>query len=118
MTLGDKQRLFSRFFVQLLRYIHQHGHEVVIGEVFRPPEQAQRMADLGKGIVNSNHTRCLAVDLSLFLNGKYLTDCDDYEFAGKYWEKLGTGKGVETIWGGRWKSRDGVHFSIKHGGVG
>ncbi len=113
MTLGKKQELFSRLIVRLLQYIYKQGYEVRFAQFYRTPIEAKRL-----GFENSNHTRRLAADLLLFKNGKWLTKSKKYEFAGEYWEKLGPWHGVETVWGGRWKSRDGVHFSIRHGKVG
>lgn len=85
---------------------------LAIGEVQRTPECAALNAKKGTGIANSLHTQRLAVDLNLFVNGKYMTDTKDYLPLGEYWETLG------GTWGGRFKSRpDGNHFSLEHNGV-
>jgi hypothetical protein len=112
MTLGEKQRLFTRLIGKLIEYAYGIGYELTFGDAYRSPEQANLNAAAGKGIVNSLHCERLAIDLNLFRNGKYLTDSADYKLLGEYWESLGP----DCRWGGRFSKPDGNHFSIAHAG--
>ena len=112
MTLGEKQRLFTRLVGKLIEYAYASGYELTFGDAYRSPEQARANAQLGKGIVNSLHCERLAIDLNLFKDGVYLPDSAAYKPLGEYWETLGP----ECCWGGRFSKPDGNHFSIAHGG--
>ncbi|GAG12070.1 unnamed protein product [marine sediment metagenome] len=111
MTLGSKQELFAELFAQLIIYARTIGYKVRIGEVHRPREMAKIYAEQGIGIVNSNHTRCIAADIALMLKGVYQTKTPQYEKLGEYWESLHP----LCCWGGRFG--DGGHFSLEHNGV-
>ncbi|MEX0518298.1 M15 family metallopeptidase [Raoultella planticola] len=112
MTLSEKQQLFTRLIAQLILWADEKGYRLTFGEAYRTPEQAALNAKKGSGISNSLHTKRLAVDLNLFINGQYQTDSTAYLPLGEYWESLG------GSWGGRFKSRpDGNHFSLEHEGV-
>ena len=112
MTLSEKQQLFTRLIAQLILWADEKGYRLTFGEAYRTPEQAALNAKKGSGISNSLHTKRLAVDLNLFINGRYQTDSAAYLPLGEYWESLG------GSWGGRFKSRpDGNHFSLEHEGV-
>lgn len=113
MTLREKQSLFAVKVGQLLSHVGTMGYAVTLGEAYRSPEEAARLAKLGKGIAKSLHTQRLAIDLHFFRDGKYLTRSEDYRQAGEWWERQSF-DGVEFCWGGRFK--DGNHFSIAHGG--
>ena len=88
----------------LLKYCHEEGFVVTLGEAWRSPDEAARLARAGKGIVKSKHCCRLAIDICLFRHGLYLEESKDYEKAGIYWETLG------GTWGGRWS--DGNHFEL------
>ena len=79
-----------------------------LGEAYRTEEQAKIYAQIGSGIMNSQHRKRLAIDLNLFSpSGEYLTRTEDYEPFGIFWESLNP----LNKWGGRWESRpDGNHF--------
>jgi len=112
-SLGDKQRLFSRLLVRLLRYAHRCGYEVRFAEAYRTPEQAKLNAAKGSGIANSLHCDRLAIDLVVDLNGRWLQRTEDYAKLGAYWKNLHP----LCRWGGDFGSRpDGNHFSIGHAG--
>lgn len=112
MTLGEKQRLFTRLVGRLIHYAYSVGYELTFGDTYRSPEQARANAQAGKGIVDSLHCERLAIDLNLFIDGIYQTDSAAYKVLGEYWETLGP----ECCWGGRFSKPDGNHFSIAHGG--
>lgn len=108
LTLGQKQRLFTRMVAQLIAFAYEQGFELTFGEAYRTPEQAALNAKSGKGIAKSLHTDRLAIDLNLFINGEYQQTSEAYTPLGEFWESIG------GSWGGRFS--DGNHFSLSHGG--
>ena len=111
MSLVDKQNIFTQNVLKLVTYIITGNiYKVTFGEVWRPPEMAQIYAKEGKGIVDSQHTKRLAVDLNLFdLNDNYITDAGPYATAGKYWKSLNKA----NRWGGDFKHLvDLNHFEM------
>lgn len=113
MTLGQKQRVYSFLIAKLIMHIYESGYEVTLGEFWRSPEEAERLANADKGIKNSLHTVKLAGDINLFKNGKYLTKTVDHQPFGEWWERQSTSEYTCT-WGGRFG--DGNHYSISHQG--
>jgi hypothetical protein len=116
MTLGQKQRIFTRLVGRLIEWAYQNGYELTFSESYRTTEQAAIYAKQGKGIKNSLHTKRLAIDLNLFKDGTYLTKSEDYLPLGIVWEQM-SGDGYKCCWGGRFKRPDGNHFSIEHEGI-
>jgi hypothetical protein len=112
MTLLQAQQQFAIDLARLILWCEGRPYAVTFGEAYRTPEQAALYAKQGKGIINSNHTRRLAVDLNLFVNGVYATDSDAYAELGEFWESMN----VANVWGGNFKRRDGNHFSRRYGG--
>lgn len=108
MTLGQKQRKFTKMVALLILYAYERGYELTFAEAYRTPEQAALNAKAGKGISTSLHLDRLAVDFNLFRNGKYLTQTGDHRPLGEFWESIG------GTWGGRFN--DGNHYSLTHGG--
>ena len=106
MRLGDLQRVFGRLVPRLIDKAHELGYEVVLGDAHRSIEEARRL-----GFENSNHTRCLAIDLNLFRCGVYLTETEDHRELGEWWEK----QHPEARWGGRFN--DGNHYSFNWKGT-
>lgn|SRR3990167_596402 len=106
MTLPEKQRLFSKLIAQLILKAYDMGYEIACGEFYRTPEQAALNASKGVGITNSQHTKCLAADLNLFKDGKYLTKTEDHKKLGSLWETLHP----LCRWGGKYN--DGNHYEI------
>ncbi|EPS6889561.1 M15 family peptidase, partial [Providencia stuartii] len=86
MTLGEKQRKFTRMIADLIIFAYDNGYELTFSEAYRTPEQAALNAKSGSGIKNSLHTQRLAVDFNLFKDGKYLTQTTDHKLLGEYWE--------------------------------
>jgi len=110
MTLRQKQSLFASLIPGLINQAIKLGFEITLGEAYRSPEEAARLAKLGKGIKNSNHTIKLAIDLNLFKNGKYLSSTKSHKELGEWWESQST----LCAWGGRFG--DGNHYSLEHSG--
>lgn len=106
MTLGEKQRLFAWHEHQLIGRIYLAGYEVTLGHAFRSRAEAKRL-----GFENSNHTKKLAVDLNLFLDGVYLRTTAAHRQFGEWWEQ----QHEFCVWGGRFG--DGNHYAFEHRGV-
>lgn len=113
LTLRQKQSIFAKLLPRLIDKAYELGFEVTLGETYRSPEEAARLASIGKGIKTSLHTLKLAIDLNLFKNGKFLVDGESHRKIGEWWEKQSTNE-YECAWGGRFK--DGNHYSIAHNG--
>lgn len=111
MTLREKQSVFILKVAGLIQQAYAMGYELTFGEAYRSPEEAARLAKIGKGIEKSLHTQRLAIDLNLFKDGVYLSDSAAYKPLGDWWEAQSE-PGIECCWGGRFN--DGNHFSISH----
>lgn len=109
MTLGEKQRAFTKMIGLLIEKIYSSGYEATFGDAYRDPRLHGEMGTkAGYGAANSNHKVRLAVDLNLFKDGKYLPNTEDHQKFGEFWESMG------GTWGGRFK--DGNHYSMEHNG--
>lgn len=114
MTLLEKQFTFSSLLPLLITKAIQLGYSVTLGECYRSPEEAARLAKVGKGISKSLHTSRLAIDLNLFRDNVYLTDGEAHRALGTYWESLSAGKPYNCDWGGHFGDHN--HYSIGDGG--
>ena len=109
MTLGQKQRKFTRMIADLIVFAYSRGYELTFGDAFRDPRvHGDVGAKKSYSPASSNHKIRLAVDFNLFRGGQYLTGTEDYAELGEFWESLG------GAWGGRFN--DGNHFSLEHEG--
>lgn len=111
MTLGDKQRAFTRMIADLIIYAYESEWELTFGDAYRDPRLHGQMGEKKSySSANSNHKIRLAVDFNLFVKGVYITDGNHpaYKSLGEYWESLG------GSWGGRFN--DANHFSLEHQG--
>lgn len=116
MTLGEKQRKFSKMVAELILWIYSKGWAVTLGDAYRDPRlHGEVGVKKGYGHAKSCHKVRLAIDLNLF---KDLDGDGDLDFAdkteyhkeiGEYWESLG------GTWGGRFN--DGNHYSLEHEGM-
>lgn len=109
MTLREKQTKFAYMLGEFLLWCSAEGHQVTLGEAWRPETMAEFYARKNKGIVRSLHCKRLAVDLNYFIDGKYQRSTKAYRVLGEKWESMG------GTWGGRFN--DGNHFSLEHEGV-
>lgn len=145
MTLSEKQRLFTRNFMHFLVWAHAKGYEFTFGEAYRSDEQAEINAigpvgraqvatilknyhianlatkienNMGSGVRGTLHEIRLAVDMNLFIDGKYITDSEAWRPLGEYWKSLHP----LNRWGGDFKDKlgrskpDGNHISMEHEG--
>ncbi|RIY41933.1 M15 family metallopeptidase [Neopusillimonas maritima] len=109
MTLGQKQRKFTRMIADLICFAYSQGYELTLGDAYRDPRVHGHVGQKKSySSANSLHKERLAVDFNLFKNGQYLTSTEDHRPLGEYWESIG------GSWGGRFN--DGNHYSIEHGG--
>jgi len=109
VTLGQKQRHFTRMIGLLIEYAYQQGYELTFGDAYRDHRLHGTVGeDFGYGSANSLHKQRLAVDFNLFKDEVWLTRTEDHEFLGEYWESIG------GSWGGRFN--DGNHYSWSHEG--
>ena len=107
MTLGDKQRKFTRMIGLLIEYAYQEGYELTVGDAYRDPRVHGPVGEKKSySSANSNHKQRLAMDFNLFKDGKYLTSTEDHRKLGEYWESIG------GSWGGRF--HDGNHYSLDY----
>lgn len=113
MRLSVKQRQFAEDVGKLIAYIYKSGYEVTLGDAYRDHRVFGKPGTRkGYGQAYSNHKMRLAIDLNLFVKGKYITNGDHpaYKQIGEWWEKLRPG----NAWGGRFN--DANHFSREHNG--
>lgn len=109
MTLGQKQRQFTRLIGLLIEYAYQEGYEMTFGDAYRDPRVFGKVGEKRSySSASSNHKSRLAVDFNLFKDGAFLTTTEDHLPLGEYWESLG------GSWGGRFN--DGNHYSFEHQG--
>lgn len=112
MTLGQKQRKFTRLIAQLINFAYLNGYELTFGDAYRDPRLHGVIGEkVGYGHRNSNHKQRLAVDLNLFKAGVYLTTDEEHKPLGEFWEALDP----DCSWGGHFN--DGNHYSMKHNGM-
>lgn len=113
MTLGQKQRLFSRLIARLILWAYENGYEVTFGDAYRDPRVHGSMGVKGSySEASSSHKERLAVDLNLFKDGVFLTRSEDHAPLGAFWKSLHP----DCRWGGDFKSPDGNHYSMTHEG--
>ncbi|MEZ2746319.1 M15 family metallopeptidase [Halopseudomonas bauzanensis] len=109
MTLGQKQRKFTRMIADLILFAYNQGYELTFGDAYRDPQVHGAVGQKKSySSANSLHKERLAVDFNLFKGGQFLTRTEDHQPLGEYWESIG------GTWGGRFN--DGNHYSLEHGG--
>lgn len=119
ISLGERQELFARLLGVLLQWIHSHpAWRVRMAEGFVGYTDAKDGDYDGPHMRNGQHYNKLAQDIDLFI-------LDDqkvrYHVTGAHpaWDEIGAF--WETLhplcrWGGRFASRDYVHFSLFYQG--
>lgn len=109
MSLGNKQRQFTRMVGLLIEWAYENGYELTFGDAYRDPRVFGPVGERkGYGRSKSNHKERLAIDFNLFKDGKYLTTTEAHKPLGEYWESMG------GAWGGRFN--DGNHYSVENKG--
>lgn len=95
MTLRQRQSKFVNMVALLLHYADQIGYELTFGDAWAKSGHKK----------GSFHYERLAIDLNLFVKGKYQRSTKAHEPLGVFWELIG------GTWGGRFKNSDGNHYS-------
>lgn len=111
MTLGEKQREFTRCIGKLIEYAYSKGYELTFGDAYRDPRVHGNVGEKKSySSANSVHKERLAVDFNLFKDGKYLSASEDHRELGEYWETLHplARSGIHF--------NDGNHYSFEHQG--
>ena len=103
MTLGKKQRKFTRMLAEFIIYIYESGYEISFGDAYR-----DKRVFFPYSHPNSLHKKRLAADLNLFKDDKYLTTYKDWEPLIEKWIEMGGSNGGVN---------DSNHFSLKHGNM-
>lgn len=109
MTTREKQSVFLKNVAKLILWAFDNGFELTGGELLRTPEQQQIYIKQGKSKTsNSLHLDKLAIDLNLFIAGKYRSDREAYKHLAEYWKTLHPANVAGYDWG--W---DANHFEMK-----
>jgi len=103
MKLSRKQRNFLKASNDLISYGLSLGYEFTYGDCYRAKTCSH-------GHKLSTHREKLAIDLNLFVDGKYITSGGHPAWAilHNYWDQLGGSKRI---------IKDMNHFSFKHNGI-
>lgn len=112
MTLREQQHLFAQLVADLIKEAALRGFEVTLGEAWRSPQEARRLASTNRGISRSLHCDRLAIDLNLFKDGEFLTTTEAHRPLGLWWEQ----QHPLCRWGGRFSRPDGNHYSVAYQG--
>lgn len=105
-TLGQQQRKFSRMIAELIIWAAKQGYGLTFGDAYRDPRLHGKVGEKkAYGHPKSKHKQRLAVDLNLFIRGKYQRSTAAHVPIGVHWESMG------GTWGGRFPVRDGNHYS-------
>ena len=112
VKLSEVQREFTADIAELILWAYSQGYELTFGDAYRSPKAFGGMGEKGPyGRPMSAHKQRLAVDLNLFVDGKYREDSAAHRPLGEYWCSLHP----DNRWGGDWN--DGNHYSRKFGGI-
>ena len=96
---------FRERVVILLDALKGRGHEPVLFDGLRTPEEAQRNAQKGVGVLNSMHLYGIAADIICGKHGWSCEKADCHFFAALGLEAMKLG----LTWGGTWRRRDMPH---------
>jgi hypothetical protein len=108
-SLREKQSRFMLMVSYLVQFAYEQGYQLTLGDGYRDPRAFGAFGEnKAYGRSESIHKQRLAIDLNLFLGGKWLDSSAEHEPLGKFWESIG------GSWGGRFN--DGNHYSLEHGG--
>lgn len=97
MGLRTEQSEFMKDLGKLLEYAHKMGYELTGGDLWSKPEYRAHKS-------NSQHYKKLAIDLNLFVGGRYQSSSEYHQPLGEFWESLNP----KNRWGGRY--HDGNHY--------
>ena len=102
MTLRQKQSKFISMLGALIHYADQLGYELTGGDLWaKKGEGRPHKIGVLEGEKDSKHYQRLAIDLNLFIDGKYQKSSRAHRPLGLFWESMG------GTWGGL---KDGNHY--------
>ncbi len=101
MTLRQKQSKFMSMLGALIHYADQLGYELTGGDLWAIYGQGRKHKR------GSKHYKRLAIDLNLFIKGKYQRSTKAHLPLGLFWESIG------GVWGGRYKRKDGNEYAYE-----
>jgi len=100
-----------RLLPRLIDHAHALGFEIRGGDLFRAPSLHGNFGTRkGYGKARSCHKLKLAIDLNLFLKGKFIKKTAGHQELGQWWEQ----QHLLCRWGGRFG--DGNHYSLERFG--
>lgn len=119
MSLVNKQWIFLQNVAKLIQFAAAEGYVLTGGELYRTADQQKIFLRNGQSLSKySKHQDRLAIDLNLFIGGRYVTQTEQYEPLGIHWRALHP----LNVWGGDWNSNgnmqderlsDGNHFEMR-----
>ena len=102
MGLVTKQARFTNMVALLLHYAtSKEGWEITLGDAYRDKRCSY-------GHPGSLHRSRLAIDLNLFIEGRYITTNEGHSELHKFWESIGGSRIIKS---------DPNHYSLSHGGM-
>lgn len=114
MKLSEMQQEFTECAAELILFARGNGFKLTFGDAYRDPRVHGAVGEKKSySSANSTHKSRLAIDLNLFVDGKYISDgnCDEYKLLGAYWKA----SHPLARWGGDFN--DANHFSFTYGGA-
>ena len=112
MTLNTIQFEFTKLIPRLIDKAFELGYTVTLGDAFRDSRVHGAVGiKMGYGHPKSAHKQRLAIDLNLFLDGKFQQSTEAHRQLGEWWEE----QHPLARWGGRFK--DGNHYSFEYDGI-
>lgn len=125
MTLREKQSLFLLNVGKLILWANENGYELTGGELLRTTEQqilyfeGYSVKKINSAVklfktppksktMKSDHLSKLAIDLNLFIDGKYITEGEKFKPIHEFWKSLNDDNYSGYEWG--W---DYNHFGMK-----
>ena len=113
MSRSDLQFEFLQCVSELIRWCDLQGYKITGGELYRTDYQAKPNAETGTGIIDSQHTKRLAIDLNLFLptdeGWQFQTSTLAHKPLGDFWKSLHE----HCRWGGDFSKPDGNHYEFR-----
>ena len=113
LTLRTARCHFTIAIAALIHYAVSLGYEIAMAEGM---ERITAKDPTSDHMAGSLHHIGLAQDLDLYLKGVYLTQSEDHEPLGTWWEDYGVEHGLPLAWGGNFSKPDGNHYSLRWGG--
>jgi hypothetical protein len=117
MSTSQLQQEFAYQIAALIGYAYSRGYALTFGDAFRDPRAFGEFGVKPKGSyaeAHSVHKVRLAIDLNLFVDGKYVTDKNNpaYQELGSFWKQ----QHELARWGGDFHKGDANHFSFEYQG--